>query len=86
MLHEINEEIIKYNGEDSYDLQYMFFYYLLGSYRGVIPDPRLTRNYYKNIDYIGTILQHYVKPILDKPTNSITINDLLNQPLKILTK
>ena len=91
MLHKINEEIIKYNGKDSYDIQYMFFHYLLGSYRGVIPHPGLRTNYYENIDYIGIILQHYVKPILDKldkpsMTNGITINNLLNQPLKILKK
>ena len=86
VLHEINEKIIEYNGDESYDLQYMFFHYLLRTYRGVISDYRLKEIYYHNINYIGTILLHYVKPLLNKPTDSITENNLLNQPLQVLTK
>ncbi len=85
-LNEINEKIIEYNGDESYDLQYMFFHYLLRTYRGVISDYRLKEIYYHNINYIGTILLHYVKPLLNKPTDSITENNLLNQPLQVLTK
>ena len=87
VLNDINGEIIKKQNQTVYpfDLNYMFYHYLIKSYRGILQDIGFKDEFFGNINYIQTILETYVKPILTTNTN-MSYRSLLYRELKIIRK
>ena len=92
LLDEIDDEIIKQTGgydnpqRGTFDINFMFYHYLLRSYIGPVTPSTLKQKYYTNIHYKETILENYIKPIFTEHWNLMSERYLLDQPLIIVEK